>query len=156
NRIALFLVSLAGAGVALAADTPRPIDIEQLLRIPRVADVQLSPDGRSVAYTVATPNVGANETQSNLWISGTSKPDPTQITHTGKDRAARWAPDGTRLAFLSRREGKSQVYVLTLGAGEARPITHMPVDVETLRWAPDGRTLIVSAVVDPECRDDDC
>jgi dipeptidyl aminopeptidase/acylaminoacyl peptidase len=155
-RLALVFIGSCSVGLVIAADSPHPIAIDDLLRIPRVADVQLSPDGQTVAYTVATPNVATNETDSNLWIVDPAKGTPMQITHTGKDRAARWAPDGKRLAFLSRRDGKSQVYLLSLGAGEARAVTRFPTDVETLRWAPDGRTLIFTAVVDPACQSEDC
>lgn len=149
-----FLIAVSGA--ALAAESPRPFTVDDLLRVPRVSDVQLAPDGRTVAYTVATPNVSTNETESNLWIVDTKLGVSTQLTYTGKDRAARWSPDGKRIAFLSRRDSKSQVYVLPLAGGEARAITRMPVDVETHRWAPDGRTVVVSAVVNPDCRDDNC
>jgi len=152
----VFSFGCISAGVINAAGDVHLIDIDDLLHIPRVADVQLSPDGRSIAYTLATPNVDTNESESNLWIADTAAGEPKQITHTGKDRAARWSPDGQGLAFLSRREGRSQVYVLTLGAGEARAVTRFTSDVETVRWTPDGRTLIFSAVVDPECADDGC
>ena len=152
----VFAFGCISAGAVHAANDVHPIDVDDLLRIPRVADVQLSPDGRSIAYTVATPNMATNESESNLWIADTATGEPRQITYTGKDRAARWSPDGQRLAFLSRREGKSQVYVLTLGAGEARAVTRFTGDVETVKWMPDGRVLIFSAMVDPDCADDEC
>jgi len=152
----VFAFGCISAGAVHAANDVHPIDVDDLLRIPRVADVQLSPDGRSIAYTVATPNMATNESDSNLWIADTATGEPRQITYTGKDRAARWSPDGQRLAFLSRREGKSQVYVLTLGAGEARAITRYTSDVETVKWMPDGRVLIFSAMVDPDCADEEC
>lgn len=122
--VIVLCVGSIGVGATLnAAGDAHPISIDDLLRIPRVGDVQLSPDGRSIAYTVATPNVATNESESNLWIADTATRNPRQITHSGKDRAARWSPDGRRLAFLSRREGRSQVYVLILDGGEARAIT---------------------------------
>jgi dipeptidyl aminopeptidase/acylaminoacyl peptidase len=156
SSLFVFWFGCVCASTVNAADNARPIGIDDLLRIPRVGDVQLSPDGRSIAYTVATPNVATNEAESNLWIADTATGNSKQVTHTGRDRASRWSPDGRSLAFLSRRDGKSQVYVLTLGLGESRAVTRFPSDVETLKWTPDGRTLIFSAVVDPECRNDEC
>lgn len=142
---AYFLFISVSFSVAFAAETGHPITIDDLLRVPRVADVQLSPDGHRVTYTVATPNVATNEIESNLWIVDTGKGVSTQVTISGKDRAARWSPDGTQLAFLSRRDGRSQLYLLPVSGGEARLITHMPVDLETHRWAPDGRTIVAKA-----------
>src|SRR5918994_2040460 len=103
--------AFAGLMVLLAASafaTPPPITIDDLLRIPRVSDVQLSPDGSAVAYTVSTPNVETNEAESNIWIVETARRQPRQVTYSGKDRSARWSPDGKRLAFLSKEKDKEK------------------------------------------------
>jgi dipeptidyl aminopeptidase/acylaminoacyl peptidase len=150
--VVLFTVTTA----AISAEPRHPLTLNDLLSLPRVSDVQLAPDGNAVAYTVATPNVTTNDTETNLWVVDTKQGNARQLTFSGRDRAARWSPDGRRIAFLSRRDGKAQVYMLSLDGGEARAVTHMPVDVETLRWAPNGSTLVLSAVVDPDCRDDEC
>jgi dipeptidyl aminopeptidase/acylaminoacyl peptidase len=151
---ALFLVaSVAGS----AADAVRhPISVDDLLKMQRVADVQISPDGAWVSYTVATPSVENNVVDSNLWIASTMRTDVRQLTRTGKDRSARWAPDGKRIAFLSRRDGKSQAYVLAIDGGEAAPAAKLTGDIDTLRWSPDNATLIVTAQTWPDCTDDAC
>jgi dipeptidyl aminopeptidase/acylaminoacyl peptidase len=117
---------------SIAAEVRHPLTVDDLLSVPRVSDAQLAPDGRSVAYTAATPNVGTNETESNLWIVDAKRGASTHLTYSGKDRAPRWSPDGRRIAFLSRRDGKWQVYALSLDGGEARAMTCMPVDVEAV------------------------
>ena len=141
---------------AAAPEARHPISIDDLLRNQRVSDVQISPNGNAVVYTIASSNLGSNQNESNIWLASTTQPEIRQLTHTGKDRSARWAPDGKRLAFLSKRDGKSQVFLLTLDGGEARALTHMPTDIETVRWSPDGMTLVASAAVDPDCNDEAC
>lgn len=145
------------ASAAFAADAPRrPITVEDLMALARVGDVQISPDGAWVAYSVATPNVSGNVVDSNLWIASTQRDVVRQLTRTGKDRSPRFSPDGKQLAFLSRRDGKSQAYVMSLNGGEAQPASTLASDVDTLRWSPDGKTLVLTAVVWPDCSDDAC
>src|SRR5215207_8046310 len=157
--------ALAGPIAFCAASgfaTQRPITIDDLLRVPRVSDVQLAPDARAVAYTVSTPNVETNEAESTIWVVETARGQTRQVTRSGRDRSPRWSPDGKRLAFLSKEKdteiakGTSQVFVLTLDSGDVRPVTHMASDADTVRWSPDGVTLLVSSRVDPQCLNEEC
>ena len=69
----------------------------------------------------------------------------------GSAKAARLAPDGSALAFLSDRAsaGVFQLYLLAVGQlGEARPAPVVPGTVEYLAWSPDG-TRILLAVAGP-------
>ena len=64
----------------------------------------------------------------------------------GSARAARFAPDGSVLAFLSDR-AKAHVFQLYLLAGgqlgEARPAPAVPGTVEYLAWSPDGTRILL-------------
>ncbi|MEY2855679.1 MAG: Prolyl tripeptidyl peptidase precursor [Pseudomonadota bacterium] len=152
--IPVFAVIACLGPVASAAG--RPMSVEDLLRLQRISDPQISPDGRHVLYAVATTNLDANGFDSNIWIVSTAGTPSRQLTYSGKDRSARWSPDGKLIAFLSRRDGKSQVYVLPVEGGEAQALTKTWMDMETLRWSPDGATLVASAAVFPGCGDDAC
>jgi dipeptidyl aminopeptidase/acylaminoacyl peptidase len=64
----------------------------------------------------------------------------------GSAKAARLAPDGSALAFLSDR-AKAEVFQLYLLAdaqlGEARPAPAVPGTVEYLAWSPDGTRILL-------------
>jgi dipeptidyl aminopeptidase/acylaminoacyl peptidase len=64
----------------------------------------------------------------------------------GSAKAARLAPDGSALAFLSDR-AKAHVFQLYLLAdgqlGEARPAPAVPGTVEYLAWSPDGTRILL-------------
>src|SRR6516162_10593804 len=89
-------VLLLCAAPALHAEGKRPMVIEDLFRFRRVADPQISPDGKQVVYTLTIVDLSANKTTTNLWLApadGTGK--PRQLTTTEKhDRHPRWSPDG--------------------------------------------------------------
>ena len=71
------------------------------------------------------------------------------------DTRPRFSPDGSVLAFLSNRDGDSQVYAMDLLGGEPRRVTNLPLGVESYQWL-DNRTLLAASDVFPECKDDAC
>jgi dipeptidyl aminopeptidase/acylaminoacyl peptidase len=99
----------------------------------------LSPDGRRVAFVVATVDVDANTTRSRIWLDG------APVTDGPHDANPTWAPDGRFLAFTSRRgehKGDSTLHVLPVdGPGETRTVCTMPDGLGSVAWSPDGRWL---------------
>jgi dipeptidyl aminopeptidase/acylaminoacyl peptidase len=133
-----------------------PITFDDLERLGRVSESQISPDGKWVAYKVTTPDLAANRNASNIWVIGTQGGAATQLTRSGHDSAAVWSPDGQTLAFLSTRDGIAQIYLLPLSGGEARARTHLSADADHLKWSPDGKLLAFTSLVYPDCVDDAC
>src|SRR5215510_5914096 len=122
-------VSLLALGSALGARAQEAakhaITFKDLIAMHRVTEAELSPDGKWVAYTVATPDLEANRNATNLWMAPVAGGEAIQLTRTGKDSSPKWSPDGKAIAFLSARSGDSQVYVLSMEGGEAHPLTKL-------------------------------
>ena len=143
-----------GAGAQQAAK--HAITFNDLIAMHRVAEAELSPDGKWVAYTVATPDMEANRNATNLWMAPVAGGDAIQLTRTGKDSSPKWSPDGKTIAFLSARSGDSQVYLLSMDGGEAHAITKLSTGADIVKWSPDGKTIAFTSGVYPECKDDEC
>ena len=108
--ISALLLSLSLAASAAAAG--RPITVNDLLAMDRVSEPQLSADGARAVYSVAVPDLAANRLVRNIWLVTLGTGDTKALTATGRDGGARWSPDGKRIAFISQRDGSSQLYVL--------------------------------------------
>ena len=146
------LAVLTIAATARAQETAKhPITFDDLIAMHRLAEAELSPDGKWVAYTVATPDMEANRNATNLWMAPAAGGDAIQLTRTGKDSSPKWSPDGKTIAFLSARSGDSQVYVLSMDGGEAHPVTKISTGVDIVKWSPDGKTLAFTSSVYPDC-----
>src|SRR6202050_3665603 len=80
----------------------RAITFQDLISMHRLSEPQISPDGKWVAYTVATPNLETNHTSRDIWIVSVAGGEPRQLTHGGSDMRPRWSLDGQKLEVLSR------------------------------------------------------
>ena len=156
SRIVCSLLVAFASVTSAAGQTRRAITVDDLLAMHRVSDPQISPDGTRVVYTVATPDRQANRSARNLWIVPVSGGTPRQLTFTGRDGNARWAPDGSRLAFLSSRDGGQQIFLLNLTGGEPTRLTTLDGGADQIVWAPDGKSLAFTSATWPGCTEDAC
>ena len=133
----------------MPVSTERLITAQDLCALQFVGDPQVSPDGRQVAFVVTTIDEEQDDYRSRIWLVGTdgaSAPRPL-TAGTKVDTAPRWSPDGQRLAFLSTREGKAQLYLLALAGGEAMQLTDREDGAGEAVWSPDGRQIAFAAAV---------
>ena len=130
---------------------------EDLAKVQRIADPQLSPDGKWIAYEVGVVDLAANKTVRHIWVVSAEGGEPRQLTRgDGSDTRPRWSPDGKSLAFISTRGGKSQVWILPLDGGDPRPLTSLSTEADGVTWAAHGDTLLFTSQVYPDCADEDC
>src|ERR1700756_987856 len=148
---------LCTAAATLAQDAARhAITFDDMMQMHRVGSPEISPDGKWVAYAVTTPDMSANRNASNVWIVSTSGGEAMQLTQSGHDGSPAWSPDGKTLAFLSSRDGNSQVYLLSMEGGEARKLTTLSTGADLFQWSPDGKAIAFTSAVYLDCKDDAC
>jgi Tol biopolymer transport system component len=110
--ITLLAGTLAVGTAAAAPAAQRPLRFEELAKVARVGGFDVSPDGRWIAYAVGTPVVSENLTRSAIWIAPSRGGEPRRLTAGDKrDSDPVFSPDGRRVAFLSNRDGSSQICV---------------------------------------------
>lgn len=142
-----------------AAGAPRPFTAKDLVTLNRASEPRVSPDGRSLAYTLRETDFDANRGVTSIWRLDLADraARPQRLTAVGSNASSpRWAPDGRTLYFLSNRSGSDQVWSLAAGLGEARQVTRLPLDVGSFIVAPDGRHLALSLEVFGDCADLGC
>ncbi len=151
------LVALAVCFIALgsarAEDAKkRPLAVDDMFRFRRVADPQISPDGKHVVYAVGEVDLEANRIVYHLWLADTGgQLAPSQLTAAAKsDRHPRWSPDGKFILFESTRSGTSQLWTIALDGGEAQPLTRLSTGASEGTWSRDGRRVAFASAVWPE------
>lgn len=147
--------SLAQAPAATAED-PARLGLRTLAMMERVSDPRLSPDGRSVLYSVRTTEWEANRGVSSLWLATEGQAPRRLAISDGGAGTGRWAADGQSIYFLSSRGGSSQVWRTDREGMAAVQVTTLPVDVSGFRVAQDGQALILALPVFVDCADLKC
>jgi dipeptidyl aminopeptidase/acylaminoacyl peptidase len=154
--LAALLSTVGVAGFAQDSGGKRAITFDDLRSMHRVANPTISPDGKWVAFGVATPDMEANRNASNIWIVPVEGGTAIQLTQSGHDSAPAWSPDSKTLAFISSRAGTPQVYVLPMDGGESHAVTHLAGGADLVKWSPDGTTVAFTSAVYVDCKDDPC
>src|ERR1700741_5403047 len=126
-RFRLFLcATLLAWAPALPAAQRRPITETDLFRFVWVADPQISPDGRRVAFVRVAVNKKKDGYDTAVWMGAADGSEPPRAFTGGPlDASPRWSPDGKSIAFTRavEKDGKpqpAQLYVIPSGGGEAR------------------------------------
>ncbi|AFZ69449.1 S9 family peptidase [Deinococcus peraridilitoris] len=124
---------------------------DDLFDLQFIQGAQLSPDGQQVIYALSSvqrdQDCPADLHQAcqrvNLWLLSVATHEARPLTHgSHRNWAARWAPDGRCIAFLSDRTGKPQLHLIAPDGGEARALTRLPEGVSSPpAWSPDGQQL---------------
>jgi len=154
----LLLTALLAAPAAPAAAAARPLRPEDVFALKEVADPELSPEGKWVAYTVTTMDAKEDESDTDIYMAPFAGGPALRLTASKKaEKSPRWSPDGKWLAFLSGREGKkTQVWLMSREGGEAVKLTDFKASVSSLAWSPDSaRLALIVSDVDPDDPDAD-
>lgn len=146
------LAALVCLSALHAAD---PLTIDQVMAIREPSDLQFSPDGARVAFTVQEPPTATRPAQRHIWVLDTRTRELRQWTSSTKSESSpRWSPDGRTLAFLSDREDSNQLWLIPADGGEALKLTTGKNAVESFRWSPDGKRIAFLAT-DPRTAEEE-
>ncbi len=142
----IFLICVTAA----LAQQKRPMTFEDVLSLKSVSDAQVSPDGKWVAYVVTSVDMKENANDSDVWLVPTSGGDPVRLTTSKKnDTQPRWSPDSKRIAFISAREEKPQIFLISPFGGEADKLTDSKSGVQSFQWSPEGNRIAYVAQQEP-------
>ncbi len=154
SRVPAAFVLLLAASLAAQK---QPFDVQALLKIARIQEPQLSPDGKTVAFTVQSVDLAQNTKPKQIYTVPVTGGAPRQITTQGTDNERpEWSPDSKRIAFISDRGGSAQVWIMNADGSNAKQITNLSTEAGGVLFSPDGKKLVFTSNVYPDCPDDAC
>ena len=145
------LVLLTGLFLILAfswgqADKVPGPAFKDVLSLKSVGSPVISPDGRTVLYSVRQADWDKNRYDSEIWMVRKGE-KPFQLTRTkeGSSSSPAWSPDGKWISFLADRGEKRQIYLISVFGGEGIKLTSHKEGVDSYRWSPGGQKIAFTA-----------
>jgi dipeptidyl aminopeptidase/acylaminoacyl peptidase len=162
------VAGLTGAAASPPAEPTLPFSVQDMVRMERISEAAVAPDGKRVAYTERSTDMEANKGRTALWLLDTAKrgANPLRLTDGGPNSSsAEWSKDGKFIYFLSNRSGSTQVWrISSSGTGprgdtpvaDSTQVTNLPLDVGSFHVSPKADRILVSVDVFLDCPDLDC
>lgn len=127
------------------------LDIETFMEMESVGNPAVSPDGKQIIFTRTWVDKVADRYNSNLWIVDVEGKRLRELTPGNwRDSSPFWSPDGKKIAFISDRDGTSQIHVMWLDTREVAQLTHVENTPGSLSWSPDGKNLAFTMFIPDE------
>jgi dipeptidyl aminopeptidase/acylaminoacyl peptidase len=151
---ALALLSVFNVYPTHTQEAPRPMTIVDIINVPSIGDLQISPDGNQLLYVRTDADWEENETRSHIWRVNSDGTGSVQMTIGERSESSpRWSPDGSTIAFLTERgeeeytqeEEHTQIYLIPNDGGEGRALTEHPTPPSGIQWSPDGSWIYFTA-----------
>ena len=146
------------AALPVVANAERGFEVRDLAKLDRVSSPILSPDGRKLVFAKRVMDFDANKASSSLWIEDLMARDaepPTRLTPEGWNvNSPEFAQDGTRVYFLSAKNGSMQLYAIPPAGGAPVQLTDIAGDVGAFKVSPDGKSVALGIETYADCKAD--
>ncbi|WAH35160.1 S9 family peptidase [Alicyclobacillus dauci] len=130
--------------------TQRTITVEDFARFKLVGKLTASPKGRTVLFEEQTTALKDDEYHTQIKLADLETGRIRPFASNGKrNTLPKWAPDGSKVAFLSDRELGTQIWTMPADGGEAVRLTRFRHGIADFAWAPDNRSIFALVYAGP-------
>ena len=142
-RVVAIIVSTFLFVHVLIAQPPRRLTAGDLQNIRAITSTALSPDSSKVLYTLEESDLKQNVRLQSIWLITLKDKHSSRVVDDSipSSPPPQWSSDGNRFAYLSKRDGKTQVCVVEPQSGLSTTLTNATADVDSFAWSPDTKTV---------------
>jgi dipeptidyl aminopeptidase/acylaminoacyl peptidase len=134
---------------SFTTDSEHYFKSEDIFNLEYVSEVQVSPNGKHIAYVRRSNDIMSDSSRANVWLASVDGKSNRPLLSSKKNYySIRWSPDGSRLAYLSNEEGKPQLYVRWMDTGQTALVTNVTSSPSNITWSPDGKHIAFTMSVD--------
>ncbi len=129
-----------------------PFTFDAMVKLARIDEPQLSPDGKMVAFTVQTIDMPNNTKRTQIYVVPLEGGAPQRLTNDGlMNTRPRWTPDSKHILFVSNRGNSSQIWSMQLDGTDQKPVTNVPTEADGVTVSSDGKLILFVSDVYAGC-----
>ena len=156
RRIVLAFLCISAVYVPALTAQKQPFTVDTMLKLARISEPVLSPDGTQVAFTGQRVDLDKNTKPSQVYVVPLQGGAPRQLTHEGStdgntNERPRWSPDSRQIYFVSNRSGSSQIWAMNADGSNPHQVTKFAAEAGGILVSPDGKKIVFLSSVYPEC-----
>ncbi|MFT5821953.1 MAG: dipeptidyl aminopeptidase/acylaminoacyl peptidase [Crocinitomix sp.] len=139
---ALLLITLI---ISIGGISQNRMTPELLWKLKRVGNIQVSPDGEQVLFSLKTYDLEKNGGSTELYIVPAEGGTPKQITNRkGSEFDAQWRPDGNKIGFLATPDDGSSTAIFEMNPdGTAlKQLSFEAGQINGFKYFPDGKKVV--------------
>ncbi len=138
---------------AINPQSKHPLTFDDLWAMKRVGTYSLSPDGKTIAFSVTEYNMEANKGNTDIYLVDSDGSSLRPLKNSDKNESGpAFSPDGKNIAFI--RDGK--IWTCGYDGSGEELIADISTGASGIVWSPDGSKILFSSSVYPECSTDQC
>ena len=139
---ALATAAALSATLPAVAQQSQHMAPETMLSLARVGASALSPDGKTVVYSVGFPSIKDNKIRTELFTISSDGSARRQITQgVAGVHGARWIQQGRRISYISSESGAPQVWTMAPDGTDRRQVTNIEGGLSDYLFSPDEKQL---------------
>ena len=154
-RAGAAVLVVSGIGATAAHAQQKPFTYTEMLNLDRVGAIDVDAGGHFMVAQVRATDLEHNKGVNALWLKDLAAPATPEVRLKASDGGAtdpQFSPDGKTIYFLSSRSGSSQLWKTDLAGASATQVTQLPLDVGAYEITPDGKGVVLSLAVFPDCK----
>jgi dipeptidyl aminopeptidase/acylaminoacyl peptidase len=129
------------------------ITVEDMWNMKRVGAYDVSPDGKTVVFTLTSYSMQTNKSNADLYLINADGTNLRPFKNSDlSESSPKFSPDGEKIAYSK----KGQIWISGLDGSGDKQLTDIYSGASGMIWSKDGKKILFVSDVYPDCSDQAC
>ncbi len=115
-----------------------------IFKIQSISDIKYSPDGNFIVFTKRYADKKKDRWVSQIFYATPDFSKVVQLTRKGSNFSPQISPDSSKIAFISTRNKKSEIFVIELPGGDPEKISNYPLSINAFKWLGNNKIIFTA------------
>lgn len=139
--------------ISLNAQQKHAMTVEDMWNMKRIGDFDLSPDGKTIAFSVTTYSMEKNKGNTDIYLIDADGQNLRPFKNSDENESApKFSPDGSKIAY----EYKDQIWIANPDGSDAKQLTNLYTGASGMVWSKNGKNILFVSSVYPDCKTQEC